>query len=148
MTTATTKKPSAAAAKAVAAAKKRDEIQAEAEARAAQEEARRKAREEFENLVLPEPELDEDGYEVVPDRSKLEGGSYKFKVGGRAYVLPNLQYLPANLGLKLGQLSEGEVYAEVFGKYAPDLLDHASADQLQHVLKRWQNYSAGVGLGE
>lgn len=152
MTTTTTAKRAARsgnpATRAAGKAKTKAEIEAEAAARAAQEEARRKAQEAFENLVLPEPELDADGYEIVPDKSKLEGGSYKFKVDGKAYVLPNLQYLPANLGLKLGQLSEGQVYAEVFGRYAPDLLEHASADQLQHVLKRWQNYSAGVGLGE
>lgn len=150
-TTTTAKRPSKSgnpATAAAAAAKKRADIEAEEAARAAAEEAKRKAQEAFQNLVLPEPELDADGYEIVPDRSKLEGGSYKFKVNGKAYVLPNLQYLPANLGLRLGQLSEGQVYAEIFGRYAPDLLDHASADQLQHILKRWQNYSAGVGLGE
>lgn len=137
-----------AAAQAETAADRRARIQAEADARAAKAEARRKAQEAFENLVLPEAELDEDGYEIVPDKSKLEGGSYKFKVDGKAYVLPNLQYLPANLGLRFGQMEEGEVYGAVFGRYAPDLLDHASADQLQHVLKRWQQHSAGVGLGE
>lgn len=156
MTTATTTKAAArsgnpatkAAATKAAAAKKRADIEAEEAARAAQAEARAKAQEDFRNLVLPAPELDEDGYEIVPDKSKLDGQSYKFKVDGHAYVLPNLQYMPASLGLRFGQLSEGEVYAEVFGRYAPDLLDHASADQLQHILKRWQNYSAGVGLGE
>jgi hypothetical protein len=134
-----------AAAKATA-AKKRADIEAEAAARAAQEERQRKAQEDFKNLVLPAPVLDEDGYEIIPDKSTLEGQSYKFKVAGKAYVLPNLQYLPVNLAL--GGKTEEEVHAAVFGRYAPDLLDYCSADQLTHIFKRWTEYSKGVGLGE
>lgn len=129
-----------------AAAKKRAEIEAEAKARAEQEAARAKAREDFQNLVLPAPELDEDGYEIIPDKSQLEGQSYKFKVGGNAYTLPNLQYLPVSLAL--GGKTEEETHAAVFGRYAPDLLNHASADQLTHIFKRWTEHSKGVGLGE
>jgi hypothetical protein len=128
------------------AASKRARIEAEARERAEQEERARKAQEEFQALVLPAPELDDDGYEIIPDRSQLEGQSYKFKVGGKAYVLPNLQYLPVNLAL--GGKTEEEVHAAVFGRYAPDLLDHCSADQMKHIFKRWMDYSKGVGLGE
>ena len=137
----------AEAAKETAAAK-RARIEAEAMARATQEEAARKAAEEFANLQLPDPELDEDGYEIIPDKSRLEGQSYKFKVGGKAYELPNLQYLPIGLALRFESMSEDDVHAAVFGRYAPDLFDHASADQLRHIMKRWQTYSQGVGLGE
>jgi hypothetical protein len=127
-------------------AAKRQRIEAEAAERAAREEAQRKAQEEFRNLVLPAPEFDADGYEIIPDRSALEGQSYKFKVSGKSYTLPNLQYLPVSLAL--GGKTEDEVNAAVFGRYAPDLLEYASADQLKHIIKRWTDYSAGVGLGE
>ena len=133
---------------ATAAAKKRADIEAEAAARAAQEERIRKAREDFENMVLPAPVLDEDGYEVIPDRSALEGGSYKFKLAGNAYVLPNLQYLPISLAQSLTRGTEAEANAAIFGRYAPGVLEHASADQLMHIIKRWKDHSAGVGLGE
>jgi hypothetical protein len=150
MTTATTRKAARSGnpATRAKATKTKAEVEAEAAARAAHEEQVRKAQAEFQALVLPEPVLDDEGYEVIPDKSKLEGQSYKFKVGGKAYILPNMQYLPASLGMKLGSMTEADANAAIFGRYAPDLLDHASADQLQHVLKRWQEYSKGVGLGE
>lgn len=154
-TTATTKRAArsgnpatkATAAKETAAAKKA-RIEAEAAERAAQEARIRKAQEAFKALELPAPEFDADGYEIIPDKSKLEGQSYKFAVGGKRYTIPNLQYLPASLGMRLGNMSQDETVTAVFGRYAPDLLDHCSADQLQHILKRWQEYSQGVGLGE
>jgi hypothetical protein len=156
MTTAATTKGAArsgnpatkAKAAAETAASKKARIEAEAAERAAAEERIRKAQEAFQNLKLPEPEFDEDGYEVIPDKSKLEGQSYKFMVGGKKYVIPNLQYLPASIGMRLGKMTEEDVHTAVFGRYAPDLMDHCSADQLQHILKRWQEYSQGVGLGE
>lgn len=135
-----------AQAKADAAASRKAQIEADEEARRLREEAKLRAQEEFRNLVLPEPELDDDGYEIIPDKSKLEGNTYKFKVGGQPYELPNLQYLPVELAL--GGKTEDEVNAAVFGRYAPDLFAYASADQLRHIMKRWQSYSAGVGLGE
>ena len=155
-TTATTKRAAKSGNPAVRAAAKprktKAEIEAEAAARAAAEEkqaeAQRQAREAFENMVLPPLELDADGYEIVPDKSTLEGGSYKFKVGGNAYVLPNLQYLPVSIAHKLMHAPEDEANAAIFSRYAPGLLDHASADQLIHVVKRWREFSAGVGLGE
>lgn len=153
MTTATSKKTTrsgnpavrAAAAKETAAAR-RARLEAEAKAAQEAEEAKARAAEEFKNLVLPAPVLDADGYEVIPDNSQLEGQSYKFKVGGRAYVMPNLRYLPVNLAL--GGKTEEEVHSAIFGRYAPDLLDHCSADQLRHIMKRWTEFSKGVGLGE
>lgn len=131
-----------------AAAKRRADIEAEAAARAAQEERQRAAALAFENLQLPEPVLDADGYEVIPDKSALDGGSYKFKVAGNAYVLPNLQYLPVGMAMTLTQGTESEAQAAIFGRYAPGVFDHASADQLMHIMKRWQKFSQGVGLGE
>lgn len=135
----------ATAAKETAAAR-RKRIEDEAAARAAQEAAQAKAREEFKALVLPEPEFDSDGYEIIPDKSQLAGHSYKFKVGGRAYTLPNVQYLPVNLAL--GGKTEEEVHAAVFGRYAPDLLEYCSADQFRHIIKRWTEFSGGLSLGE
>jgi len=137
-----------AAAQKETAATKKARIEAEARERAEQEAAAAKAREAFENMVLPPLELDADGYEVIPDRSKLEGGAYRFKVGGNAYTLPNLQYLPVALAHKLMTATETEANAAIFGRYAPGLLEDASADQLMHVMKRWREFSAGVGLGE
>jgi len=150
-TTATTKRAAKSgnpATRAAAARKTKAEIEAEAAAREAAAEAQRQAREAFEKMVLPEAEFDADGYEVIPDKSKLEGGSYRFKVGDQAYVLPNLQYLPVAIAHKLMNAPEDEANAAIFGRYAPGLLDHASADQLIHVVKRWREFSAGVGLGE
>jgi len=154
-TTATTKRaarsgnPATRAAAAAAAKKTKAEVEAEAAARAEAEEAQRKAREQFENMVLPAPEFDTDGYEIVPDKSKLEGGTYRFKVDGQAYELPNLQYLPVALAQRMMNASSaGEADAMIFERYAPGLLEHASADQFMHVIKRWKDYSAGVGLGE
>jgi hypothetical protein len=150
-TTATTKRAARSgnpAVRATATKKTKAQVEEEAAARAAQEEAQAKARKAFEDMVLPPLELDEDGYEVIPDKSMLEGGSYKFKVGGNAYVLPNLQYLPVSLAHKLMSAPEDEANAAIFGRYAPGLLESASADQLLHVVKRWREYSAGVGLGE
>lgn len=154
-TTATTKRAArsgnpatkASAVKETAAAKAK-RIEAEAAQRAEIEAAKAKAAEDFRNLKLGAPELDADGFEIVPDRSTLEGQSYKFKVGDQAYVLPNLQYLPVGMAMKLQTGTEQEIQAAIFGRYAPDLLDHASADQLMHIMKRWQEFSQGVGLGE
>lgn len=133
---------------ATAAAAKKAAIEAEAKAREEKDAARAKALEEFKTMVLPEPVLDDDGYEVIPDKTTLAGGSYKFKLGGQAFVLPNLQYLPVGLAMKFNTMSEQDAQAAIFGRYIPGVFDVASADQLMHIMKRWTEYSQGVGLGE
>lgn len=133
---------------ATAAAAKKAKIEAEARDAQEKEAAKLKAQEEFRNLILPDAVLDDEGYEIIPDQSALEGGSYKFKVAGVAYTLPNLQYLPVSLAMSFSKMQETDVNAAVFGRYAPGVLDHASADQLRHIIKRWTDHSKGVGLGE
>lgn len=122
---------------------------AEAAAQEAEVEAQRLAMvKQFQEMVLPEPVLDEDGYETVPDKSTEPGGSYKFTVRGNRYQLPNLQYLPVNIAQQLPKLGDQAGLELVLSRYAPDLLEHATADQLLHISKRWMEHSKGMTLGE
>lgn len=104
--------------------------------------------EQFQNTVLPEPVLDEDGYETIPDKAAEPGGSYKFVVAGKRYQLPNLQYLPVNIAQQLPKLGDTDGLNLVLSRYAPDLLEHSTADQLLHISKRWMEHSKGLTLGE
>jgi hypothetical protein len=115
-------------------------IQAEQEAEdaARQEAAAAHVRARFASLELPAPVFDEDGYEVIPDLSNEEGGSYKFKVRGQAFTLPKLQYLPLSVAKKLQEAkTEAEAQSLIFERYVPELLEYAGADELMHVMKRW-----------
>ena len=139
---------------AAAAREAADELAAQAaaarEAAAAEQAAQAaKIQAEFAAMTLPAPVFDEDGYEVIPDRLNGEGGSYKFKVKGHPFTLPNLRYLPLAIAQQL-QACETEEQAQelIFGRYTPELMEHASQDELLHIMKRWTDYSKGVGLGE
>lgn len=130
-----------------AAAKRREAESAELDAAVRAEQAAA-VRREFETMTLPAPVFDEEGYEVIPDKSQGEG-SYRFRVKGQAFVLPKLQYLPLSIAQQLGNLtSEAEAQALIFGRYVPDLMNVASQDELLHVMKRWTDYSKGLSLGE
>lgn len=133
---------------ATAAAAKRAE-----EARARQDQEEREAaaaavREQFASLKLDAPVLDDEGYEIIPDPGGKDGGMYKFRVKGQAFTLPNLQYLPLGIAQQLGSLTEAQAQSLIFGRYCPELLDVASAAELMHVMKRWQDFSKGISLGE
>lgn len=105
-----------------------------------------RVRAEFEATVLPAPVFDDEGYEVIPE---AEGGSYKFKVNGHPFILPKLSHLPLAIAQKLkAATTEDEAQALIFERYVPDLYEHASQADLFHVMKRWMDYSKGVGLGE
>ena len=121
----------------------------EQEAQAAREAQGARIREEFANLELPAPVFDEDGYEIIPDRSAEEGGSYKFKVKGQPFILPKIQYLPLAVAQQMKDAqTDTEAQLVIFQRYAPDLLAYAGSDELLHVMKRWTEYSKGLGLGE
>lgn len=152
MTTTTRKAPArkAPASKsgnpAVAAAAKKAAEAAAAQEAEAQAAAAEQARAKFVALALPAPVFDEDGYEVIPE---AEGGSYKFKVKGHPFVLPKLSHLPLAVAQQLRDAkTEEAAQALIFDRYAPDLYEYAGADELLHIMKRWMDYSKGVGLGE
>lgn len=133
---------------ATAATAKREAAAQAALNKAEQAAAAARIQEQFKALVLPEAVLDDDGYEIIPDKSALAGGSYKFKVKGQGFTLPNLQYLPMGIAQQLHTMNEAQAQSVIFGRYCPDLLGMASADELMHVMKRWQDHSKGLGLGE
>lgn len=103
---------------------------------------------------------DDDGYDVIPtSRRNTAEGSYRFKVDGKKYQLPLLQYLDMDVALELtrgnngGPLSDEQGMRMLFEKYAPKLLAELDPEQLVAVAARWRNASvlAGkseVGLGE
>ena len=142
---------SAAAKKAAETRKAKQEAEAAAEleqAQAAAKAAHAKAMEAFNAYDPGEAVLDEDGYEIVPDRSKQEGGTYKFTVNGERYELPSLQYLPLDIAQKLPHMDEAQAMNVILGRYAPGLMSNASADQFMHISKRWTAFSQGLTLGE
>lgn len=137
----------AAAKKAAATRKANLEAQAAAEVDAAKE-AHAKAMEAFQAYEPGAPVLDADGYEIIPDKSKEPGGTYKFVVDGERFELPNLQYLPFSIAKELPHLDENQAMEMILGRYAPALLDHANPDQFMHISKRWMGHSQGMTLGE
>lgn len=138
---------SAAAKQAAATRKANLEAAAAAEVDAAKE-AHAKAVEAFQAYDPGVPVLDADGYEIIPDRSKDPGGTYKFVVDGERYELPNLQYLPFSIAQQLPHLDENQAMTMILGRYAPTLLEHAHPDQFMHISKRWMAHSQGMTLGE
>lgn len=131
-----------------AAAAKQDAAQLEQDA-AAKAAAKAAAAAKFEAFALPAPVFDDEGYEVIPDATAEEGGSYKFKVRGHAFTLPKLQYLPLAVAQQLKDAkTEEEAHAVIFGRYVPELLEYAGQTEIMHVMKRWTDYSKGLGLGE
>lgn len=132
--------PATKAAAARAAKAEQDAAQAEQDRLAAE------ARAKFESLVLPAPVFDDEGYEIIPEP---EGGAYRFKVRGQAFTLPKLQYLPLAVAQQLKAAeTEAEAQAVIFERYVPELLVHAGQDEMMHVMKRWTEFSKGLGLGE
>lgn len=117
---------------------------AAAELQAARDEAMRR----FAEYEPGPAQLDADGYEIIPDRAQEPGGTYKFRVGGEAFELPNLQYLPMAIAQQLPHLDEAGGMQLVLSRYAPSLLEHAHADQFMHISKRWIEHSKGLTLGE
>lgn len=147
----TAKKPNSTNPARSAAAKKAAETRkanTAATAAAEIEAAKAAAMEAFTAYEPGAPVLDADGYEIVPDRAKDPGGTYKFVVDGNRYELPNLQYLPFNIAQQLPHMDDNQAMELVLSRYAPGLLDHASPDQFMHISKRWMAHSKGLTLGE
>lgn len=119
------------------------------------EAARLKALEAMADVDLGAAQLDEEGYEIIPaSKGETDEGSYKFKVDGQKYRLPNLQYIDIDLALSLQDLDEFSAFKTIFNRYAPKLVKRVDSDQLLHIGKRWMEHSefvgenSGVSLGE
>lgn len=139
--------PATAAAAKLAATEAAEAARTEEQARL---DAAAQARKQFEEMKLDAPVFDADGFEIVPDRTELAGGSYKFVIRGEhRFTLPNLQYLPLGLAEQLKAAStEQEAQDLIFSRYCPGLFDVASADEMFHIMKRWTDFSKGISLGE
>lgn len=110
------------------------------------EQARLDALEALKDVNLGAPELDEEGYEVIPESvGKTAAGAYRFKVDGKKYELPNLQYIDIDLALGLQHMDEMAAFRAIFNRYTPKLMSKIDGTQLQHIGKRWMEHSELAG---
>lgn len=89
-------------------------------------------------------------YEVPKSKASLKQNKFEFKFPGNAkvYSVPLLTFIKPALALRLGQMSEIQIAAEIFSVYLPDATDQfEDATQLEDFMEAWKKAS-GIDLGE
>lgn len=108
-------------------------------------------------------------FQVPAPKASIKQNRFEFKLPGdkKTYSLPKMQYLPAGIKARMGStsaslkrvLDEGgqpsleqklelqEIQRELLESQVPGLYDRVTEDQLQELVKAWQEAS-GISVGE